>query len=141
MNILHKVKLTKEEQEANEDRFRSLCIEYSTDPTKEIWDEMWDLVCRASESIVKSMLKGVDLPEIELEEIILDTTIAAMGKIRKEFEKNNCFVLRNKLVTFCRSYALYPLYKPNKKFNDRVISLEGYRETHSDLDLSGGNND
>ena len=93
---------------------------------------MWFIVIRAAESVVKSMLKGVDMPEEELREIILDTTMAAMKKIKKEFDKNNKFVLQNKLVTFCRSYALYPLYKPSKKFNDRCISLESYRESHGD---------
>lgn len=122
--------LSKEEQLAADNRFRELCEDYAETKSKESWQEMWMIVAKASESVVKKMLKGVTVND--LDELILDTTCNVMAKLKKEFTNKGEFVLKNKLVTFCRSYALFPLYKPSKKFNDRVISLEGYNETHGD---------
>lgn len=121
--------LTKEQQKQADDRFRELCKEYETNKSKAIWDELWMLVNQAAEATVKSMLKGVNATDID--ELITDTTINTMNKIKKEYEKNNHFELKYKLVTFCRSYALYPLYKPSKKMEDRCLSLEGWQETHA----------
>lgn len=122
--------LTKEEQKAADERFRELCKDYEANHSKEVWDEMWMIVKDASGSMVKKMLKGVDIDDID--EVIIDTTAAAMDKIRKEFNKNGKFELKNKLVTFCRSYSLWFLYSPSRKFNDRVISYESYISTHGD---------
>ena len=120
--------LDREEQLLADSEFRALCIRYGYDRDQATWNRMWALVTQACDSMVKTLLKGVKVKD--LDELILDAAIGAMNKIRKEYDQNGEFVLKYKLVTFVRSYCLYPVYKPSRKFNDRVLSLDTYLDNH-----------
>lgn len=125
--------LDKKEQMLADEEFRDLCLRYKDDKDSAIWDRMWELVYQACGSMVKTLLRGVKVRD--LDELILDATLGSMNKIKKEFDKNGEFVLKYKLVTFVRSYCLYPVYKPSRKFNDHVISLDTYLENHPEEDI------
>ena len=126
--------LTKEEQNKADEDFRYYCdIYYSSSneiECEQAWQKMFDLVYNASTSAVKMKLKGVKV--FDIDNIICETACNVMKMIKKKKDKREVFVLKNRLVTLCGPYSLYPLYSKQQAFEDRCISLNAYIEDNGE---------
>lgn len=128
--------LTKEEQKEADDNFKYYCSIYfnshfDNNISQDIaWQKMFDLVYNASEAAVKMKLKGIKV--FDIDNIICETACNVMKMLKKKKDKGEVFILKNRLVTLCGPYSLYPLYSKQQAFEDRCISLNAYIEDNGE---------
>lgn len=132
--------LTKEQQDQADQAFRDYCKIYFSEESSEeevdnAWQKMFDLVLKASEAVVKTKLKNIRIDDDLLEEHILDTASDVMKSLRKKKLNGKTFVLKNRLVSLCGPYALWPLYNKQQVFEDNMLSLNGYVEDNGEACL------
>ena len=112
-DLSNKYKMTSEQNEA---RFQDAYNCWNKNKDKASYDKMWFSIQFACENIAKSIYtkRNIIVPDEDLEEIILDSTMYVMKFI-------NNGVHPNKLSSYCYLRVLRTIQAPKKVWEDQNI--------------------
>ena len=112
-DISNKYTMTSEQNEA---RFQDAYNCWNKNKDKASYDKMWFSIQFACENIAKSIYtkRNIIVPDEDLEEIILDSTMYVMKFINKG-------VHPNKLSSYCYLRVLRTIQAPKKVWEDKNI--------------------
>lgn len=121
-----KYTMTSEENEAN---FQSAYNDWSKNKDKASYDKMWFSVQFACGNIAKAIYtrRNVIIPNEDLEEIILDSTMYVMKFINKG-------VRPDKLSSYCYLRVLRFIDSPKKVWEDQHI-MQMPQDNYKDIDM------
>lgn len=129
-DISNKYTMTSEQNEA---RFQDAYNCWNKNKDKASYDKMWFSIQFACENIAKSIYtkRNIIVPDEDLEEIILDSTMYVMKFINKG-------VHPNKLSSYCYLRVLRTIQAPKKVWEDQNIvqmPRDNYKE-NVDMDIA-----
>ena len=115
--------------EQNEARFQEAYDCWNKNKDKASYDKMWFSVQFACGNIAKSIYtkRNIIVPDEDLEEIILDSTMYVMKFI-------NNGVHPNKLSSYCYLRVLRTIQAPKKVWEDKNI-VQMPRDNYKDIDM------
>ena len=127
-NISNKYTMTSEQNEA---RFQEAYNDWSANKDKASYDKMWFSVQFACENIAKSIYtkRNIIVPDEDLEEIILDSTMYVMKFINKG-------VRPDKLSSYCYLRVRRFIDEPKKVWYDQNMTQmprDRYRDTDMEI--------
>ena len=125
-DISNKYTMTSEQNEA---RFQDAYNCWNKNKDKASYDKMWFSVQFACGNIAKSIYtkRNIIVPDEDLEEIILDSTMYVMKFI-------NNGVHPNKLSSYCYLRVLRTIQAPKKVWEDKNI-VQMPRDNYKDIDM------
>ena len=125
-DLSNKYKMTSEQNEA---RFQDAYNCWNKNKDKASYDKMWFSVQFACGNIAKSIYtkRNIIVPDEDLEEIILDSTMYVMKFI-------NNGVHPNKLSSYCYLRVLRTIQAPKKVWEDKNI-VQMPRDNYKDIDM------
>lgn len=125
-DISNKYTMTSEQNEA---RFQDAYNDWSTNKDKASYDKMWFSVQFACGNIAKSIYtkRNIIVPDEDLEEIILDSTMYVMKFINKG-------VRPDKLSSYCYLRVLRFINEPKKVWEDQHI-VQMPQDNYKDIDM------
>ena len=125
-DISNKYTMTSEQNEA---RFQDAYNCWNKNKDKASYDKMWFSIQFACENIAKSIYtkRNIIVPDEDLEEIILDSTMYVMKFINKG-------VHPNKLSSYCYLRVLRTIQAPKKVWEDKNI-VQMPRDNYKDIDM------
>lgn len=125
-DLSNKYKMTSEQNEA---RFQDAYNCWNKNKDKASYDKMWFSIQFACENIAKSIYtkRNIIVPDEDLEEIILDSTMYVMKFI-------NNGVHPNKLSSYCYLRVLRTIQAPKKVWEDKNI-VQMPRDNYKDIDM------
>ena len=125
-DISNKYTMTSEQNEA---RFQDAYNCWNKNKDKASYDKMWFSIQFACENIAKSIYtkRNIIVPDEDLEEIILDSTMYVMKFINKG-------VHPNKLSSYCYLRVLRTIQAPKKVWEDQNI-VQMPRDNYKDIDM------
>ena len=125
-DISNKYTMTSEQNEA---RFQDAYNCWNKNKDKASYDKMWFSIQFACENIAKSIYtkRNIIVPDEDLEEIILDSTMYVMKFI-------NNGVHPNKLSSYCYLRVLRTIQAPKKVWEDKNI-VQMPRDNYKDIDM------
>ena len=125
-DISNKYTMTSEQNEA---RFQDAYDCWNKNKDKASYDKMWFSVQFACGNIAKSIYtkRNIIVPDEDLEEIILDSTMYVMKFI-------NNGVHPNKLSSYCYLRVLRTIQAPKKVWEDKNI-VQMPRDNYKDIDM------
>ena len=125
-DLSNKYKMTSEQNEA---RFQEAYDCWNKNKDKASYDKMWFSVQFACGNIAKSIYtkRNIIVPDEDLEEIILDSTMYVMKFI-------NNGVHPNKLSSYCYLRVLRTIQAPKKVWEDKNI-VQMPRDNYKDIDM------
>ena len=125
-DISNKYTMTSEQNEA---RFQDAYNCWNKNKDKASYDKMWFSIQFACENIAKSIYtkRNIIVPDEDLEEIILDSTMYVMKFINKG-------VHPNKLSSYCYLRVLRTIQAPKKVWEDKNI-VQMPRDNYKDIDI------
>ena len=125
-DISNKYTMTSEQNEA---RFQEAYDCWNKNKDKASYDKMWFSVQFACGNIAKSIYtkRNIIVPDEDLEEIILDSTMYVMKFI-------NNGVHPNKLSSYCYLRVLRTIQAPKKVWEDKNI-VQMPRDNYKDIDM------
>lgn len=125
-DLSNKYKMTSEQNEA---RFQEAYDCWNKNKDKASYDKMWFSIQFACENIAKSIYtkRNIIVPDEDLEEIILDSTMYVMKFI-------NNGVHPNKLSSYCYLRVLRTIQAPKKVWEDKNI-VQMPRDNYKDIDM------
>ena len=125
-NVSNKYIMTSEQNEA---RFQTAYDEWITNKDKASYDKMWFSIQFACGNIAKSIYtkRNVIVPDEDLEEIILDSTMYVMKFINKGIHPD-------KLSSYCYLRVLRTIQSPKKVWEDQNI-VQMPRDNYKDIDM------
>lgn len=131
-DISNKYTMTSEQNEA---RFQEAYNDWSTNKDKASYDKMWFSVQFACGNIAKSIYtkRNIIVPDEDLEEIILDSTMYVMKFINKG-------VRPDKLSSYCYLRVLRFIDEPKKVWYDQNMT-QMPRDRYRDTDIEIESND
>lgn len=91
----------------------------------ESWHKMFFFIQFACENSMKKRLKGIKLSNDELDDLILEATTIIMLRYKRPQSYKIMY-----LPAVAQFAAIKVLYDGKRKFHDRCISLESWRENH-----------
>lgn len=127
-DISNKYTMTSEQNEA---RFQEAYNDWSTNKDKASYDKMWFSIQFACGNIAKSIYtkRNIIVPDEDLEEIILDSTMYVMKFINKG-------VRPDKLSSYCYLRVLRFINEPKKVWEDQHIvqmPQDNYKDTEMEI--------
>ena len=125
-DISNKYTMTSEQNEA---RFQDAYNCWNKNKDKASYDKMWFSIQFACGNIAKSIYtkRNIIVPDEDLEEIILDSTMYVMKFINKG-------VHPNKLSSYCYLRVLRTIQAPKKVWEDKNI-VQMPRDNYKDIDI------
>ena len=125
-DISNKYTMTSEQNEA---RFQDAYNCWNKNKDKASYDKMWFSIQFACGNIAKSIYtkRNIIVPDEDLEEIILDSTMYVMKFI-------NNGVHPNKLSSYCYLRVLRTIQAPKKVWEDKNI-VQMPRDNYKDIDM------
>ena len=125
-DISNKYTMTSEQNEA---RFQDAYNCWNKNKDKASYDKMWFSIQFACGNIAKSIYtkRNIIVPDEDLEEIILDSTMYVMKFINKG-------VHPNKLSSYCYLRVLRTIQAPKKVWEDKNI-VQMPRDNYKDIDM------
>ena len=115
--------------EQNEARFQEAYDCWNKNKDKASYDKMWFSIQFACGNIAKSIYtkRNIIVPDEDLEEIILDSTMYVMKFINRG-------VHPNKLSSYCYLRVLRTIQAPKKVWEDKNI-VQMPRDNYKDIDM------